>query len=133
MAAGTVIGKEQRNIFRIIARDESDHAERFFLILGRLDQLTYSTEETRLQADQNIQVLEKTGIIDNLRKGDKRAEKASNLKSAIVTAVKLEKDTLLFYQNLAVELKNFEKKVMQKIIQQEYEHLQKVKNLDIDL
>ena len=123
---------EQRNIFRTIARDESDHAERFYLILGRLNQLTYSTKETRFQADHNIQILEKTGILGNLRKGDKRVEKVLDLKLAIVEAVELEKDTLLFYQNLEKKLENIDEKVIQEIIEKEYEHLQKLKNLDIN-
>ena len=120
---------EHRSFFRALARDESNHAERFFFILGRLDQLTYSTEETRMQADQNIQVLEKTGIIGNLRRGDKRAEEASDLKSAVVAAVQLEKDTLLFYQNLAVEVENGSKREFYEIIRQEHSHLAKIENL----
>ena len=120
---------EHRSLFRALARDESKHTERFFFILGRLDQLTYSTEETRMQADQNIQVLEKTGIIGNLKRGDKRAEEASDLKSAVVAAVRLEKDTLLFYQNLAVEVGNGSKREFYEIIREEHSHLAKTENL----
>jgi len=120
------------NLFNQLARDENIHIEKFMLLLSRLDMVTYSTEETLTQAYLNIQILDKTGIIGNLRKGKKRAEEASDLESAIETAVQLEKDTLLFYQNLATELENAEKQVMQEIIHQEHEHLQKVENLAID-
>jgi len=123
---------EHKNLFSELARDESIHTEKFMRLLSRLDMMTYSTEETLTQAYLNIQTLDKTGIIGNLRKAKERAEEASDLESGIKAAVQLEKDTLLFYQNLATELENAEKKVMQEIIRQEHEHLQKVNNLAID-
>jgi rubrerythrin len=120
---------EHKILFRKLARDESGHAEKYNYLLSRLDVMTYSTEETRMQADESIKILEKIGIVDNLRQGTKRSEEVSGLESAIQAAIQLEKDTLLFYLNLVMEFGDEEKGEILKILREEHSHLFKVNRI----
>jgi rubrerythrin len=120
---------EHKSLFRKLARDENNHAEKYISLLSRLDVLTYSTKETRIQADQSIKILEKIGIVDNLRQGAKRSEEVLGLESAIQAAIQLEKDTLLFYLNLVIELGDEEKGEVLEIVREEHSHMLKVNRI----
>lgn len=121
---------EHKDLFRQLAKDEDDHAERYTYLLGRRKvEEVYSTEEERMLADYNIQVLESTQLVGNLRRGAQRASEVSDLKSAIEAAVQLEKDTLLFYQNLAMGLGREDRQEVYRIIRVEHSHLYKVQSL----
>jgi rubrerythrin len=123
---------EHMSLFDQLAGDEKDHAETFTHLLGqRKVREVHSTEEERRLADYNIKVLEDTGVVGNLRKGAERARKIEDLKSAVEASVQLEKDTALFYYNLAMGLGGTERQEVYKIIRVENTHLYKVQNLSI--
>ena len=123
---------EHKDLFRQLAKDEKDHSERYAYLLGRRKvKEVYSTEEERMLADHNIQILESTKLVGNLRRGAERARKIADLKSAIKEAVQLEKDTLLFYQNLAMGLGKEDRQEVYRIIQVEHSHLYRLQNLDL--
>jgi rubrerythrin len=113
---------EKKDVFKKISKEEGLHAEKYYQLLSRLDQILYSTAETNAQADRNIKVLEESGIVGILKEGEKRAP-FPNLEIAIKEAVSLEKDTLIFYLNLAMKLTGQEKEQLLKIINEEHSHL----------
>ena len=113
---------EKKDIFKKLSIEEGLHAEKYYQLLSRLDQILYSTAETNTQADRNIEVLEESGIVGILKEGKKRAH-FSNLEVAIKEAVSLEKDTLIFYLNLAMKLTGQDKEQLLKIINEEHSHL----------
>ena len=122
---------EHEELFEQLAKDEEDHAERYTHLLGRRRvEEVYSTEEERMLADHNIQILESTQLVGSLRRGAERAREVSDLKSAVKAAVQLEKDTLLFYQNLAMGLGKEDRQEVYRIIRVEHSHLYKVQNLN---
>jgi len=119
-------------VFKQLAKDEESHAERYTYLLSRRKmEEVYSTEEERMQADHNIHILEDTGLVGNLRRGAERAREVSDLKSAVEAAVQLEKDTLLFYYNLAMGLGKTDRQEVYKIIHVEHSHLYKVQSLTL--
>jgi len=115
--------------FDSLADDEEDHARRYRELLAGDE--VYSTEEERMLADDNIQVLEKTGIVGSLRSGGARAQQVPDLKSALKVAIQMEKDTLLLYHNMQMELASATAGEIQKIIKMEYAHLIKVSKREI--
>jgi len=118
--------------FNQIAEDEKRHAEIYVHLLGqkKVDEV-HSTEQDRILANYNIKILEDTGIIGGLRKGFERAEKIRDLDEAIQTAVNLEKDTSLFYQDLSMGLMSPFRQEIYKIIKVEHTHLYKIQNLKL--
>jgi rubrerythrin len=122
---------KHNSLFKQLAKDEMQHVKHFNDLLSRLDVLTYSTEETRKLADYNIQILEKMRVLNNLRKGAERASEVKDVNSAIKTSIQLEKDTLLFYHNLASKFKDEERKQLNKIIRIEHSHLYKIQNITV--
>ncbi len=124
---------EHYYVFRHLADEEEDHEKRYVQLLGkRKVEEIYSTEEERKQADYNIKVLEDTGIVDNLRKGAARAMEIPDLKSALKAAVQLEKDTMLFYYNMAMAIGSKEdRQEIYKIIRIEHDHLSRVQSLTL--
>lgn len=121
---------EHKDLFRQLAKDEKDHSERYTYLLGRRKvKEVYSTEEERMLADHNIRILESTQLVGNLRRGAERAREVPDLKSAVKAAVQLEKDTLLFYQNLAMGLGKEDRQEVYRIIEVEHSHLYRVQNL----
>ncbi|MEM2915311.1 MAG: ferritin family protein [Candidatus Bathyarchaeia archaeon] len=120
---------EREALFENLANDEEEHARIYKQLLSRPG--VYSTEEDRMLADFNIKVLEDLGVISNLRRGAERARKISHLKSAIDVAVQLEKDTALFYSNMAMELGIEDRQEIYKIIQTEYSHMYKVQHITL--
>jgi len=121
---------EHGDFFAQLAKDEADHAERYAYLLGRRRaEEVYSTEEERMLADHNIRILESTQLVGNLRRGAERARELPDLKSAVKAAAQLEKDTLLFYHNLAMGLGKEDRQEVYRIIRVEHSHLYKVQNL----
>ncbi len=121
---------EHKSLFNGLAKDEKDHSETFAYLLGRKKvREVHSTEEERQLADHNIKILEDTEVVGNLRRGAERARQLPDLKSAVEAAVQLEKDTSLFYYNLAMGLGSTERQEVYKIIRVENSHLYKVRNL----
>jgi len=119
---------QNRIVFEQLAKDEDGHAKRYRQLLASGGDV-YSTGEERALADYNIKVMEELGIISNLRMGADRAREISDLRSAIDAAVQLEKDTLLFYHNLAMDLGSDDRQVIYKIIDVEYAHLSKLQHI----
>ncbi len=119
----------QRSLLENLASDEKEHARIYKALLLRPE--TYSTEEERMRAEHNIKVLEDMGAISNLRNGAERAREAQDLQSAVDTAVQLEKDTALFYTNIAAELGTEDRQEIYKIIQTEYAHMYKVQHITL--
>lgn len=123
---------EHKSLFEQLAKDETQHAKTYTHLLGqRKVEEVYTTEEERQLAQYNIKILEDTRLVSNLRMGAEMAREAQNLKEAVDAAVKLEKDTLLFYHNLAMGLKTSLRQEVYKIIRVEYTHLYKVQNLSL--
>ena len=122
--------REHKSLFNQLAKDEKSHSETFAYLLGRKRvREVHSTEEERELADYNIKILEDTEVVGNLRKGAERAKEVPDLESAVEAAVNLEKDTSLFYYNLAMGLAGTERQEVYKIIRVENSHLYKVRNL----
>jgi len=130
---------QQEALFNYLAEDEENHAETYAKLLGKVEEIyptggrkveeVYPTEEERKQADHNIQILESLGLISNLREGVSRAEEVPDLRSALEAAVQLEKDTLLFYQNLTMALGRTDRQEVYKIMNVELNHLYRVQNI----
>lgn len=122
---------EHEDFFKQLANDEVNHAKTYVRLIGKrkIEEIR-STEEERMQAEHNIKVLEDTGVVDSLRKGAARAMEVPDLKSALNAAVQLEKDTMLFYYNMAMALRSKEdRQETYKIIRVEHTHLYKVQSL----
>jgi rubrerythrin len=122
---------EHKSLFRQLTKDETLHAETFTRLLSqrKVREVYVIGEEERQLAQYNIKVLEDTKLVDNLRMGAERAREVCDLKEAVDVSVKLEKDTLLFYHNLAMGLKTSIRQEVYKIIKVEHTHLYKVQNL----
>lgn len=130
----TTLGKrfsKREDFFKQLANDEADHADTYVQLLGkRKIEEIYSTEEERMQAESNIKVLEDTEIVGSLRRGAVRATEVPDLNSALEAAVQLEKDTMLFYYNMAMSLGSKEdRQEIYKIIRVEHNHLYRVQSL----
>ena len=130
---------EHEALFNYLAEDEENHANTYAKLLGKVEETyptggkrveeVYPTEEERKQADHNIQMLESLGLISNLREGASRAREVADLGSALEAAIQLEKDTLLFYQNLTMALGRTDRQEVYKIMNVELNHLYRVQNI----
>jgi rubrerythrin len=121
---------EHKSLFEQFAKDETYHAKTYTHLLGQKEvEEVDTTGEERQIAQYNIKILEDTGLVNNLRRGAERAREVQDLKEAIDAAVKLEKDTLLFYHNLSMGLRTSLRQEVYKIIRVEHTHLYKVQNL----
>jgi rubrerythrin len=115
----------EKVLFNELAEDEEYPAKRYTeLLAGEED--VYSSSEGRMLADYSIQVLEKTGIMNNLRRGSVRAQETQDLMSALDEAIQMERDSLLFYHSIELELGGKTIEEIRKIIRMEYDHLMKV-------
>lgn len=115
----------EKVLFNELAADEEHHAKIYTELLAGGEEI-YSTGEGRMLADYSIQVLEETGIVDKLRRGGARAQEPTDLKSALDEAIHIERDSLLFYHNIELELGGKTIMEIRKVIRMEYGHLMKV-------
>ena len=132
---------EHKALFNYLAEDEENHAKTYAKLLGKVEvtyptggrkvEEVYPTEEERRQADHNIQMLESLGLISNLREGASRAKEVADLGAALEASVQLEKDTLLFYQNLTMALGRTDRQQVYKIMNVELNHLYRVQNITL--
>lgn len=132
---------EHKAVFDYLAEDEEDHAKTYTRLLKKVEETyptggkrveeIYPTEEERKQADHNIQILESLGMIGNLREGASRAKEVSDMKLALEAAIQLEKDTLLFYQNMTMALGRTDRHEVYKIMNVEMNHLYRVQRINL--
>ncbi|MCD6443590.1 hypothetical protein J7L70_01130 [Candidatus Bathyarchaeota archaeon] len=112
---------EHVETLRQLARDEVRHAETYVNLLRRKG--VVSTGEDRRRAEQHLKALESLGILTFLRKGEEAASKVKSWDEAAELALRLEKETLLFYQNLTLFLGKEDRREVYKIMDTEYTHL----------
>lgn len=113
--------------FNQLAEDERQHANTYRNLLSGGE--AYSSEEERRLADRYIHVLETSGLVSNLRKGAERAGEVGDLKSAMQTAVQMEKDTVLLYHSVAMAVGKEDRREIYRIIDVELSHLAKIERL----
>ncbi|MEM2929956.1 MAG: ferritin family protein [Thermoproteota archaeon] len=118
---------EHAAFFNQLAGDEEQHAKTYRRLLSRGE--THVSEEERVLADRYIQVLETSGLVSSLRKGAERAGEAKDLKSAMRTAVQMEKDTVLLYHSIAMAAGREDRQEIYRIIDVELGHLAKIESL----
>lgn len=112
--------KTYEKTFAKFSDDEGKHAETYSRLLK--EKGAVSNERDREIATSHIGALESMGTLEFLKTAA-RASKASDLRSAVELAQKLEQDTLLFYQNLLLYLAGEDRETVHKITEVEYSHL----------
>ena len=122
-----------KEIFQKLAIDEEEHAKRYLDLLKSVGQMPdiYLTREDHMLAEQNLKVLETSGVIANLKSAADHAKSIQDLLSAIQTAVQLERDSVVFYSGMAMALSEKDRNEIYKIIEVEHRHLDKVQRISV--
>jgi len=118
--------KTYEKTFLRLAEDEARHAATYSELLrteGRV-----ATSEDKEIAESRIRALVGMGIMDALKGPD--VSEVEDLRAAVELALKLEQNTLLFYQNLLLYFANGYQDQIHKIVDVEYDHMLQLSRID---
>lgn len=128
----TLVGraKEQKSqeLFKFLAGEEERHIAVFEKILSGLEK-DDSLDSYPGEYASYMQNLASEHIFIQKDKGIQVAEGTNNDKEAIELGIKFEKDSITFYEGMKKVVKEYDHKIIEKLIEQEQAHLKQLSDL----
>jgi rubrerythrin len=115
-----------KNIFNYLAEQELKHKEIFLSFKGLIKELPQGVPVDWDELDLYIKALTDSSFFLGEDKNINLASKATDDKEAIDFAIGFEKDTMLYFYQIRDLLKNPEKPIIDKVINEEKEHIKKL-------
>lgn len=115
-------------IFELLAREEGNHIERFEEILSQVKK--YEPEEAYPnEYFAYIKSLSGEYVFTKEKKGEEIAGSISTDREAVDLGIGFEKDSILFYEEMKRFVLEREKKIVDKLLEEEKAHLNKLNDL----
>lgn len=123
--------EELKNLFRFLADEEKNHIKVFNDLKSLASETTPGPQEESYfgEASQYLHAIADTEVFTNPNRGEELASEVTDENQAIDYAIDMEKDSLLFYYEFQRMIREKDKKVLEKLIEQEKEHVQKLRDL----
>ena len=126
MALDNASTDELKNLFDYLAKEELKHKETYSGLKDAIGETVQGVPVDWDELDSYIKAMTDSSFFLGGDKSINLAAKASSDKEAIDFAMKFEKDTLLFFYQLAELVKPVNKPIVEKIIQEEKLHITKL-------
>lgn len=129
-AAKATTSKPLKDLFLSLASDEKDHAKTFASLRKTLPEKTSGGfDPYGEEASLYLSALADTEVFSSPDKGKKLATVIAEPKDAVNYAIGKEKDSILFYYELLKMVREKDVPLLEKLIDQEKEHLMKLVKL----
>ena len=133
-AAKTAKSKSVKDTFGMLAGEEKEHIKTFAGFRKLLsDKGSFGFDPYGEEAGQYLNALADSEVFTRADEGAKLAAKVKDEIQAVNAAISMEKDSLLFYYEMQKMIRGKDKIVLDKLIEQEREHLRKLTVLSKDL
>jgi len=116
---------DAKKIFEYLSYEEEKHIDAFQRILNTVQQYEQPENYTGEYFDY-MNALAKEHVFTQANKGVEIAEKIKDDKEAIAIAKKFESDSIIFYEGMKKAVSEKEHKLLDMLIGQEREHLEKL-------
>jgi rubrerythrin len=120
--------KKLKELFTFLTEEEKKH----ITIFGEMDSsVPDDTKPDTLdpyldEASLYLKALANSRVFTNKNEGKRLAGKVSSEEEALLTAINMEKDSILFYNELHNAITNKDKAILGRIIEEEKKHLRKL-------
>ena len=124
--------RDVKDIYTYLAGEEKKHLDTFQGMsdsLGQVKPLETYTEEYMLY----LKSLVDSAVFSNVTEAQQKAGKMSNEIEALDTGIQAEKDSILFYMELQNLVRERDRKVVLKILDEEKNHLRQLSELIAEL
>ncbi|MBI5970373.1 MAG: ferritin family protein [Deltaproteobacteria bacterium] len=133
-AAKAAKSKSVKDTFAMLAAEEKEHIKIFAAFRKLLsDKGSFGFDPYGEEAELYLKALADSEVFTRSDAGAKLAAKVKDERQAINAAISMEKDSLLFYYEMQKMIRGKDKVVLDKLIEQEREHLRKLTVLQKDL
>ncbi len=134
-AAKTAKSKSVKDTFAMLAGEEKEHIKTFAGFRKLLSDKTgsFGFDPYTEEAEQYLKSLADSEVFTRSDVGAKLAATVKDERQAINAAIGMEKDSLLFYYEMQKMIRGKDKVVLDKLIEQEREHLRKLTALLKDI
>jgi rubrerythrin len=123
-----------KELFRHLADEETNHVKSFSgLVKLSGDTSTSPIDINESDAPLYLRALADTEVFTSPNQGAKFGKNIENEKDALNFAIQMEKDSLLFYYELAGIIREKDRAILNSIIEQEKEHVLKLSTLKAEL
>ena len=123
--------QQLKDLFSALAEEEASHIKTFLELKKALVGSGDSTgfDPYIEDAQQYLKSMADTEVFTNPEAGKDAARSLKSEEEAVILAIGMEKDSLLFYYELERMIRESDKKVIEALIDQEKEHVRKLTNL----
>ncbi len=123
--------QQLKELFSALAEEEASHIKTFLelkkALVGSGDSAGFDPYIE--DAQQYLKSMADTEVFTNPEAGKAAARSLKSEEEAVILAIGMEKDSLLFYYELERMIRESDKKVIEALIEQEKEHVRKLTNL----
>ncbi len=124
--------EKMKELFDYLAKQELEHIESFkklYKLVKREKVKTFDELAEDDEAALYLRALSDSRVFTDPGEGMRRARSLTSDKEALDVALGFEKDSILFYYEMAKVIKGDEKKIVESLIEQEKEHFFKLSRL----
>lgn len=123
---------ELKELFEVLAGEEEQHIVTFTDLKKLTDDEAWreGIDPYIQEGAQYLKAIADTEVFENPDRGAELARDVTNEKDAIRTAIDMEKDSLLFYYELQRMISEKDRDVLEKLIEQEKDHVRKLTELE---
>lgn len=129
MAAQNAKSEKLKDLFNYLAKAELRHKETYLGLMGMIDESPQGVPVDWDELGLYIKAMTDSSFFLGGDKSINMASKAADDKKAIDFALAFEKDTILFFYQLADLLKKQDKPVVEKVIQEEKVHIKQLSEM----
>ncbi len=134
-AARASKSKALKTLFKTLAEQEKDHIKVFLGLKGQLPEheTPAASDPYTDEAALYLNAIADTKVFTSPGEGKKLASRIKSEKQALTCAIGMEKDSILFYYELLKMIRGKDMVVVERLIEQEKEHLRKLKQAFVNL
>lgn len=133
MAKNNAGSEELKNLFDYLAKAELDHKETYLGLKGAIEEPAQGVPVDWEDVGKYIKAMTDSSFFLGGDKSINLASKAATDKDAVDFAIEFEKDTLLFFYHIKDVVKQANQPVVQKIIDEEKDHIRKLSEIKTSL
>lgn len=134
-AARASKSKALKALFKTLAEQEKDHIRVFEKLKGHLPEreIPAASDPYADDAALYLNAIADTKVFTSPGEGKRLASRIKSERQALTSAIGMEKDSILFYYELLKMIRDRDRVVVERLIEQEKEHLRKLKQAFVDL
>ncbi len=122
-----------KTLFKTLAEQEKEHIKVFDRLKVHMPEAPVAGDPYADEADMYLNAIADTKVFTSPGEGKKLASRIKSERQALSCAMGMEKDSILFYYEILKMIRDKDRVFVERLIEQEKEHLRKLKEAYVNL